>query len=156
MAATVEESMKISNLLTKDSVFSQVTCTSKKAALEKISHIAAEKLNIDAQILFNDLIAREKIGSTGVGCGIAIPHVKIDSSLPATAVFIQCQTGIDYDSYDGNKVEILFAIFVPEDRCQQYLATLSEISKKLLNKPYLRQLKNADNDQELFQLLQTE
>lgn len=148
--------MKISTLLTEDSVFSQVSCTSKKSALEKISRIAGEKLDIDAQILFNNLIAREKIGSTGVGCGIAIPHVKIDSSLPATAVFIQCATAIDYDSYDGNKVDILFAIFVPEDRCQQYLATLAEISKKLLNKPYLRQLRNADSAPALFHLLQGE
>lgn len=148
--------MKISTLLTEDSVFSQVNCKSKKGALEKISRIAGEKLDIDAQGVFNDLIAREKIGSTGVGSGIAIPHVRIDSSLPATGVFIQCESAIDYDSYDGNKVDILFAIFVPEDCCQQYLATLSEISKKLLNKPYLRQLRNADNDLALFQLLQTE
>lgn len=148
--------MKISTLLTQDAVFSKVSCTSKKSALEKISHIAAEKLNIDAQILFNNLIAREKIGSTGVGSGIAIPHVKIDSNLPATAVFIQCETAIDYDAYDGNKVDLLYAIFVPEDRCQEYLVALSEISKKLLDKPFLRQLRNADNDAALFQLLQAE
>ncbi len=148
--------MKLSTLLTEDSVFSRVSCTSKKGALEKISHIAGEKLGIDPQVLFNDLIAREKIGSTGVGCGIALPHVKIDSSLPATGVFIQCESAIDYDSYDGNKVDILFAIFVPEDCCREYLATLAEISKKLLNKPYLRQLRNADSDQALFQLLQGE
>lgn len=148
--------MNISELLTQDTVFSQVTCTSKKGALEKISHIAAQKLNIDAQIIFNDLIAREKIGSTGVGSGIAIPHVKISSDLPATGVFIQCETAIDYDSFDGNHVDILFAIFVPEDRCEAYLATLSEISEKLLNKPYLRQLRSAENDQSLFELLQAE
>lgn len=148
--------MKISTLITKDSVFSQVRCTSKKSALEIISHIAAEKLNIGAQILFNDLISREKIGSTGVGSGIAIPHVKIDKSLPATAIFIQCETPIDYDSYDGNKVDILFAIFVPEDRCQEYLGTLSEISQKLLNKSFLKQLRNAENAETLFELLQAE
>ncbi|WP_028864254.1 PTS IIA-like nitrogen regulatory protein PtsN [Psychromonas aquimarina] len=146
--------MKISSLLNQESVFSQTTCTSKKCALEKISHIAGEKLNIDPQILFNNLIAREKIGSTGVGSGIAIPHVKIDSSLPATAVFIQCDSGIDYDSYDGNKVDILFAIFVPEDRCKEYLAALAEISKKLLDKPFLRQLRNAESNEALFELLQ--
>lgn len=148
--------MKISTLLTKDSVFSQVRCTSKKSALEIISHIAAEKLDIDAQILFNNLISREKIGSTGVGSGIAIPHVKIDSSLPATGVFIQCETPIDYDSYDGNKVDILFAIFVPEDRCQEYLGTLSEISQKLLNKQLLKQLRTAEDAETLFELLQAE
>ncbi|WP_354624735.1 PTS IIA-like nitrogen regulatory protein PtsN [Psychromonas sp. MME2] len=148
--------MKISTLLTQDSVFSKVNCTSKKGALEKISHIAAEKLGIDAQTLFNDLIAREKIGSTGVGSGIAIPHVKIDTSLPATAVFLQCDTAIDYDAYDGNNVDLLFAIFVPEDKCQEYLVALSEISKKLLDKPFLRQLRTADSDEALFKLLQSE
>lgn len=148
--------MNISNLLKKESIFSQTTCTSKKCALEKISHIAGEQLNLDPQILFNDLIAREKIGSTGVGSGIAIPHVKIDSSLPATAVFIQCESGIDYDSYDGNKVDILFAIFVPEDRCKEYLGTLSELSQKLLDKQFLRQLRNAQTNEELCLLLQIE
>jgi len=148
--------MKLSELLDKESVFSQTSCTSKKCALEKISHIAAKKLDMDAQQLFNALIAREKIGSTGVGHGIAIPHVKIDSSHPATAIFMQCDSGIDYDSYDGNKVDILFAIFVPEDRCQQYLAALSEISKKLLDKPYLRQLRSADSNESLFKLLQAD
>ena len=146
--------MKISELLDKESVFSQTSCTSKKCALEKISHIAAEKLDMDAQQLFNALIAREKIGSTGVGHGIAIPHVKIDSSHSATAIFMQCSSGIDYDSYDGNKVDILFAIFVPEDRCQQYLAALSEISKKLLDKRYIRQIRSAKDNESLYKLLQ--
>lgn len=145
--------MKISTLLNKESVFCQMPCTSKKGALEKISHLAAEKLNLDAQDLFESLIAREKIGSTGVGSGIAIPHVKISSELPATAVFLQCECGIDYDAYDGNKVDILFAIFVPEDLCKQYLSALSEISEKLLDKQFLRQLRNAQNNEELFGLL---
>tara|TARA_R110001583_G_C5641917_1_gene407932 strand:- start:2178 stop:2621 length:444 start_codon:yes stop_codon:yes gene_type:complete len=145
--------MKISALLNKDSVFCKTTCTSKKGALEKISLIAAEKLNLDAQELFESLIAREKIGSTGVGSGIAIPHIKISSDLPATAVFLQCESGIDYDSYDGNKVDILFAIFVPEDLCKEYLSALSEISQKLLDKQFLRQLRSAQNNEELFELL---
>jgi len=145
--------MKISALLNKDSVFCKTTCTSKKGALEKISLIAAETLNLDAQELFESLIAREKIGSTGVGSGIAIPHIKISSDLPATAVFLQCESGIDYDSYDGNKVDILFAIFVPEDLCKEYLSALSEISQKLLDKQFLRQLRSAQNNEELFELL---
>jgi len=148
--------MNISSLLNKETIYSQTSCTSKKCALEKISHIAAEKLNLDPQLLFNGLIAREKIGSTGVGSGIAIPHVKIDSDLPATAIFIQCESGIDYDAFDGNKVDILLAIFVPEDRCREYLATLSELSQKLLDKQFLRQLRSAQTHEALCQLLQVE
>jgi len=146
--------MNIATLLSQDTVFSKMSCGSKKCVLEKISHIAADKLNLDSQKLFNDLIAREKIGSTGVGSGIAIPHVKISSELSATAVFIQCEQAIDYDAYDGNKVDLLFAIFVPEDRCQEYLSALSQISKKLLDKPFLRQLRSAQSNQALWTLLQ--
>lgn len=146
--------MNITTLLSQDTVLSQISCGSKKGVLEKISHIVADKLNVDSQQLFNDLIAREKIGSTGVGSGIAIPHVKISSELPATAVFIQCEQAVDYDAYDGNKVDLLFAIFVPEDRCQEYLSALSQISQKLLDKPFLRQLRNAQDDQTLWTLLQ--
>ncbi|TEW56660.1 PTS IIA-like nitrogen regulatory protein PtsN [Psychromonas sp. RZ22] len=145
--------MKISTLLNKDSVFCKTPCTSKKGILEKISHIAAKKLNLEAQDLFESLIAREKIGSTGVGSGIAIPHVKISSELPATAIFLQCECAIDYDAYDGNKVDILFAIFVPEDLCKEYLSALSEISQKLLDKQFLRQLRSAQTNDELFELL---
>ena len=145
--------MKISTLLNKESVVCKMPCTSKKGALEKISHLAAEKLGLDAQDLFESLIAREKIGSTGVGSGIAIPHVKISSELSATAVFLQCESGIDYDAFDGNKVDILFAIFVPEDQCKQYLSALSEISQKLLDKQFLRQLRSAQTNDELFGLL---
>ena len=145
--------MKISTLLDKKSVFCQVPCSSKKGALEKISYAAAEKLELEYQELFDSLIAREKIGSTGVGSGIAIPHIKISSELPATAVFLQCQEGIDYDAYDGNKVDILFAIFVPENQCEEYLAALSEISEKLLDKQLLRQLRSAENNEQLFELL---
>ncbi len=148
--------MKISNLVTQEAVFSQTNCKSKKSALEKISLIAGSQLQVDPQTLFNDLIAREKIGSTGVGSGIAIPHVKIDSALPATAIFMQCDSGIDYDAYDGHKVDILFAIFVPEDRCKEYLSALAEISKKLLNKPFIKQIRNAKSNEELFELLQAE
>ncbi|AGH81897.1 putative PTS IIA-like nitrogen-regulatory protein PtsN [Psychromonas sp. CNPT3] len=146
--------MKISTLITEDSVFSQVNCNSKKSALEKISISAAKTLNLDHQVLFNELIAREKIGSTAVGSGVAIPHIKISSDLPATGVFLQCQKGIDYDASDGKSVDILFAIFVPEDRCQEYLSALATISEKLLDKTLLRQLRSATDDKILFECLQ--
>jgi len=145
--------MKISTLLDQESVLSQVPCSSKKSALEKISQVAAKKLNLDNQQLFESLIAREKIGSTGVGSGIALPHVKIPSKLSATAVFLQCESGVNFDSYDSNKVDILFAIFVPENLCDKYLAALSEISQKLLDKQFLRQLRCAQNNEQLFELL---
>jgi PTS system nitrogen regulatory IIA component len=145
--------MKFSNLLEANNTLCQVECASKKSALEIISHLAAKTLALEPQDLFNSLIARERIGSTGIGCGVAIPHVKIDSSLPATAVFLQCVEGIDFDANDGKKVDVLFAIFVPEDQCEKYLNTLADVSKKLLEKGFLRQLRSAKDSETLLSLL---
>lgn len=148
--------MKISNLLTEDLIASKVECASKKSALEIISHLASKKLGIDTQALFNKLIDRERIGSTGIGNGVALPHIKIDKSLPATCVFLQCNAGINYDAQDGKKVDILFAFFIPEDQCEEYLNVLSKMSKTLLNKPFLKQLRHADTNQCLLALLSTD
>lgn len=148
--------MKISTLLTEDLIASQIECTSKKSALEIISHLATKSLGIDSQILFNKLIAREKIGSTGVGNGVAIPHVKIDKSLPATGVFLQCTSPIDFDAQDGNKVDVLFAIFIPEDQCDTYIQALPNISKILLNKAFLKQLRHAKGSEMLLEILSEE
>ncbi|HIP76369.1 MAG TPA: PTS IIA-like nitrogen regulatory protein PtsN [Psychromonas hadalis] len=145
--------MKFSTLLTPNNTLCQVECASKKSALEIISHLAAKKLSIDSQTLFNSLISRERIGSTGIGLGVAIPHVKIDKSLPATAIFLQFVDGIDFDAIDGKKVDILFAVFVPEDQCDKYLAALSDVSQQLLEKRFLRQLRCAKDSETLFSLL---
>lgn len=147
--------MTIANLLTNDLIASNVECTSKKSALEIISRLAAKKLNIEAQVLFDKLIERERIGSTGIGCGVALPHVKIDKSLPATGVFLQSASTIDYDAQDSQEVDILFALFIPEDQCEEYLKVLSSMSKTLLNKAFLKQLRHADTSQNLLALLST-
>ena len=146
--------MKFSALLNKENTLCQVECASKKSALEIISHLAAKKLSLPPQVLFDSLISRERIGSTGIGSGVAIPHVKIDKSLPATAVFLQCVDAIDFDAIDGKKVDILFAVFVPEDQCDRYLEALSEVSKSLLEKGFLRQLRAAKESESLFSLLE--
>lgn len=148
--------MKVTSLLTDDLIASNVECTSKKCALEIISRLAAKKLNLDSQVLFNKLIDRERIGSTGIGSGVALPHVKIDKSLPATGVFLQSTSTIDYDAQDGQKIDIFFALFIPEDQCEKYLNVLSNMSKTLLNKDFLKQLRHANTSQSLLALLSTD
>ncbi|MCK5819958.1 MAG: PTS sugar transporter subunit IIA [Psychromonas sp.] len=145
--------MKISSLLKEDLIVSQVACQSKKSALEIISHLAAEKLKIEPQILFNSLISREKIGSTGIGNGVAMPHVKIDNSLSAIAIFLQCSSPIDYDATDGQKVDLFLAFFIPEDQCSKYLTALPDRSKRLLDKALLKQLRHAEDSKTLLDLI---
>ena len=147
------ENMKISSLLKEELIVSQVDCKSKKSALEIISHVAGEKLNIEPQELFNSLISREKIGSTGIGNGVAMPHVKIDAALPAMAVFLKCIKPIDYGAIDGKKVDIFLAFFIPEDQCSKYLVALAECSKRLLDRALLKQLRHSSDSKTLLDLL---
>ncbi len=145
--------MDINYLLSEDCTKSAVPCSSKKRALELISEIASKKLGTDAQDIFERLLGREKMGTTGVGSGIAIPHARISDNYPVTGIFIQCESPISYDAIDNQPVDLLFAVLVPESECKQHLKTLSLIATKLADKQTCRQLRSAASDTELFQLI---
>ncbi|RJG49997.1 PTS IIA-like nitrogen regulatory protein PtsN [Motilimonas pumila] len=145
--------MEISHLLTQECTKSVVPCSSKKRALELISEIAGAKLAIEPKVLFESLLAREKMGTTGVGAGIAIPHARISDDHPVTGIFIQCEQAIDFNAIDNQTVDLLFAVLVPESQCSQHLKTLALIAEKLSDKKICRQLRAATSDDELYQLI---
>ena len=99
------------------------------------------------------MLAREKIGSTGIGNGIAIPHARMSSSEDAMAVLIQCQEPIGFDAIDNRPVDILFALLVPERKCREHLKTLACIAERLNDKSILSKLRKAQSDQELFSVM---
>jgi PTS system nitrogen regulatory IIA component len=144
--------MQLSTILSLDCTKSAVQCTSKKRALELISEIAAPHLGQNPQELFESLLNREKMGSTGIGNGIAIPHGRIFNCDNAVAVLLQCQEPIEFDSIDNRPVDVLFALLVPDEQCKLHLKTLSSVAEKLNDKHVLRQLRHAENDQELYQI----
>lgn len=145
--------MQLSNVLSLDCTKSAVPCSSKKRALEIISEIAAEHLDQNPQPLFECMLNREKMGSTGIGNGIAIPHGRINNSDQAVAVLIQCQDPIQFDAIDNQPVDLLFALLVPDDQCTEHLKTLSCMAEKLSNKQICKQLRTAKSDEELYQIL---
>ncbi|MGR5240898.1 PTS IIA-like nitrogen regulatory protein PtsN [Photobacterium damselae] len=145
--------MQLSNVLSIDCTKSAVSCSSKKRALEIISEIAAEHLDQNPQPLFDCMLNREKMGTTGIGNGIAIPHGRINNSDKAIAVFIQSQEPIEFDAIDNQPVDLLFALLVPENQCSEHLKTLSDIAEKLSDKQLCKQLRCAQSDEELYQLI---
>ncbi len=142
--------MSISEFLSLDCTKSAVQCSSKKRALELISEIASPKLGLDEQMLFDSLQAREKMGTTGIGSAIAIPHGRIPDGYPVTGVFITLAEPIAFDAIDNQPVDILFALFVPESECKTHLQTLSLIAQKFSDKNLCRQLRLADSDDTLY------
>ena len=146
--------MEIKDILHPDCTLCAVQGTSKKRVLELISQIANQYLmDIDKATILSSLISREKMGSTGIGNGIALPHGRLKELENVMAVVVTSEQPIDYDAIDNAPVDIFFAILVPEDKASEHLGTLSAIATKLNNKDTLSKMRNAKTDQELFEAI---
>ncbi|MCG9963155.1 MAG: PTS IIA-like nitrogen regulatory protein PtsN [Shewanella sp.] len=127
---------------------------SKKKVLELISDLAAAQYpTLSSQAIFESLVAREKMGSTGIGNGIAIPHGRLTDITQPIAILIKCEEPIAFDAIDKQPVDILFALLVPADQCQQHLSTLSCMAEKLSDKQVLKQLRKTHDETELYQVI---
>ncbi|GIU26658.1 MAG: PTS IIA-like nitrogen regulatory protein PtsN [Gammaproteobacteria bacterium] len=127
---------------------------SKKKVLELISDlVAAQYPTLSSQEIFESLVAREKMGSTGIGNGIAIPHGRLTDIDQPIAILIKCEEPIAFDAIDKQPVDILFALLVPADQCQQHLSTLSCMAEKLSDKQILKQLRKTHDETELYQVI---
>lgn len=145
--------MQLSEILSLDCTKSAVQCTSKKRALEMISELVAQHTGLSSTELFECMLSREKMGSTGIGNGIAIPHARMQSSNKAIAVLLQCESPVEFDSIDNRPVDLLFALLVPDEQCKEHLKTLSSMAERLNDKQVLKQLRNAQSDQELYDIM---
>ncbi|WP_261816063.1 PTS IIA-like nitrogen regulatory protein PtsN [Vibrio gallicus] len=145
--------MQINEVLSLDCTKSAVQCSSKKRALELISKIVSEHTGQDSTELFECMLGREKLGSTGIGNGIAIPHARMTNSDKAVAVLLQCEEAIEFDSVDNRPVDLLFALLVPENQCKEHLKTLSSMAKCLNDKKITKRLRHAQSDEELFEIM---
>lgn len=130
--------------------------TTKKQALEAISTIISDA---DVRIKFQDVIEalqrRERLGSTAIGYGVAIPHARIKNLTRTVCILITLKSPVDFDSTEeihNQPVDVLFALLVPEEATQEHLDLLSEIATKLKSKHYRDSLRTANNAQELFNM----
>lgn len=146
--------MQISEILSSDSILCGQSILSKKSALEEISKLLAKT---DASLsyveIFNCLVAREKLGSTGLGHGVAIPHGRLKKGDKTIAAFLQLDNGIDYDAVDQAPVDLLFALLVPEDSTEEHLQTLSQLAQMFSNTETLEQLRKETDIDGIYKIL---
>jgi PTS system nitrogen regulatory IIA component len=146
--------MKLQDILTLDCTLCAIKGTSKKKLLEIISKTAAKKFdNIDTHQLFESLMAREKVGSTGIGNGIAIPHGRLTNTSQVIAVLLTSEQAVEFDAIDNRAVDIIIALFVPEENCQQHLDTLQSIAQIFSTKQFAKQIRKCKDSQELFTII---
>ncbi len=145
--------MEIIELLAPEAAVCVAPELSKKRVLELISTLASERCpSLPKHELFESLLAREKVGSTGIGKGIALPHGRLTRITQPIAVLIKCDCPIDFDAIDQQPVDLLFALFVPEAEHQQYLSVLAQVASKLSQKDICRAMRKTSDNQQLYQL----
>jgi len=148
--------MKLQDILTKDCTNCSVPINSKKRILEKICTLAVNKIpDLDQHQLLDSLMEREKMGSTGIGNGIAIPHGRLNKAEKVVAVLITTEQAIAFDAIDDRAVDIFIALFVPEDCCDEHLSTLQSIAKLFSDKSNGKLIRRCSSDEQLFELIQT-
>ncbi len=141
----------LTQLLSHHRLDTHLAVSSKKRLFEEISdRIQADFPDIPARSVFNRLIAREKLGSTGLGQGIAIPHARIEGAPDIVGVFFTLDTAIDFDAPDNQDVDLVFALLVPENEEQEHLNTLATLAGLFQNAAFCRDIRAADSPEALM------
>ena len=146
--------MNISELVTPERVVCSDEISSKKRALELLGELIAQaQPDIDTDAVFDTLLSRERLGSTGLGNGVALPHGRLAQSDHAIGAFIKLEQGIDFDAIDQQPVSLVFALLVPEHFTDEHLKILAYLADMFSNSDFCTRLRNADSDQSLYQHL---
>ncbi len=143
-----------SDLLSPDRILAGVRINSKKRLLELISVTLAKKnKNLSSREIFESLCAREHLGSTGLGGGVAIPHGRIGGTDHVEALFLRLPKPLPFDAEDGQPVDLLFALTVPKDCTEDHTKLLENIAERFSDQGLLEQIRGASSAGEIWQLL---
>ena len=146
--------MDVANILAPTSIHCELQCTSKKHALELLSRMLATAAgNVSTGEVLAGLAARERLGPTGLGASVAMPHMRIAGIDRSVAAFLRLAVPVPFDSPDDLPVDLLFGLLVPENSSAAELKELRELVKKLRDPDLQRELRRTDDPQELYELL---
>lgn len=146
--------IRIENILTPGRSRTNVPGGSKKRVLEYIANLIGEQVpDLDSQTVFENLVAREKLGSTGFGNGIAIPHCRLKGCAQPISALLHLSSPVDFDAIDGAPVDLLFVLLVPEAATDAHLELLRQIASMLDRKEVRERLRSATSDDDLYQVV---
>jgi len=145
--------MKISEIMTVDSVFCGIKANNKRQLLQDLSKRIAEITGIFDRTVFDSLLERENLGSTGFGSGTALPHARIPEIQQVYGFFAKLNTPIDYDAIDGKPVDLVFILISPEGSGADHLTALAQASRILKNESICNKIRQASGKEEIYSLL---
>jgi PTS system nitrogen regulatory IIA component len=145
--------MQIDDLIGSNGVIANMRVTSKKQALQELAKRAAEITGQPERAIFEVLIERERLGTTGVGNGIAIPHGKLPGLDRLYALFARLETPVDFDSIDEQPVDLICVLLAPETAGADHLKALARVSRLLRDRATCEKLRGTDSADALHALL---
>lgn len=143
----------IAKLLPVSNVLLDLDVSSKKRVFEQVGLLFENNHSIARSLVFDSLFAREKLGSTGLGQGIAIPHGRIKNIKDAIGAVVRTRQPIPFDAPDGQNVSLIFVLLVPERATDLHLQILSELAQMFSDKPFRERLLGAGDAAELHKLI---
>lgn len=148
-----ETTMEIGDLITLEGVIPNLRVTSKKQALQELARRAAALTDLKERAIYEVLFERERLGTTGVGNGIAIPHGKLAALTRLYGLFARLETPIDFEAIDEQPVDLIFLLLAPEQAGADHLKALARISRLLRDRSMCEKLRGSDTAEALYALL---
>lgn len=145
--------MDIGSFLQRDDVLITVHATNKRQLLQELARVFAEKSGLPQQEIFQALSQRERLGSTGMGKGLAIPHARLPALTKAVSVFVRLPTPIAFDSLDDTPVDLVFGLIAPVAGHEAHLDALARISRQLRGDEVRERLRSAGTSESIYSLL---
>jgi nitrogen PTS system EIIA component len=145
--------MSIADLITPQSVIAKLSVTTKKQALQELSRRAAALLDLPDRRIFDVLLERERLGTTGVGMGIAIPHGRLPELSRVHGMFARLERPVDFAAIDDQPVDLFFMLLAPESAGADHLKALARVSRLLRNRAICEKLRGTNNADALYALL---
>ena len=146
--------MNITDMLKKEFIIEELKSKTKREVLFELSEVFSQgNCNVDSDSMVKVLLEREKLGSTGIGDGIAIPHGKLPGLENLVVSFGRSKKGIEFDSLDGKPVHIFFLLMAPENSAGQHLKALAKISRMLKEETFRNDLMKMQTSDEIYSLI---
>lgn len=145
--------MRIDTILTPERCFCKLPGVSKKRFLTTVSDLIAEQTGLlSADHIYSALLAREQLGSTGIGNGIAIPHCRVAACKSITGALVTLSEGIDFDAIDSRSVDLLFVLIVPAEEMAEHLKVLGSLAALFHQEDLCNRLRHAQSADELYRI----
>lgn len=144
--------MDFSQLLVGDAVVADLPAANKKALFQALGALAGKAMGLDAKDVTDKLNERERLGTTGFGGGVAIPHGRLEGLDGIRAAFVRLDRPIDYAAIDDLPVDLVFMLLSPVDAGAEHLKALAQVSRRLRDRPFLAKLRGAGSPDALYAL----